>query len=44
MDGQEVFSKHKAGRFPTPGEVAGIIKGLQETPNPPGIEDGYNYQ
>ena len=26
VDGDNVFSKHKTGRFPEPGEVAGIIK------------------
>ena len=26
VDGDQVFSKYKAGRFPEPGEVAGIIK------------------
>ena len=26
VDGDRVFSKHESGRFPEPGEVAGILK------------------
>ena len=26
VDGDQVFSKHKTGRFPEPGEVAGLIR------------------
>jgi len=25
VDGSKIFSKHEAGRFPEPGEVAGIL-------------------
>ncbi|HEY92875.1 MAG TPA: hypothetical protein G4O17_03930 [Dehalococcoidia bacterium] len=32
VDGKLVFSKSKVGRFPAPGEVISIIKGLQESP------------
>ncbi len=31
VDGKLVFSKSKVGRFPTPGEVISMIKGLQES-------------
>ena len=30
VDGKLVFSKSKFGRFPAPGEVTGMVKGLQE--------------
>ena len=26
VDGDQVFSKYKTGRFPEPGEVSGLIK------------------
>ncbi len=32
VDGKLVFSKSKVGRFPAPGEVISIVKGLQESP------------
>jgi selenoprotein W-related protein len=28
VDGKEVFSKSKAGRFPEPGEVVNLIKSI----------------
>ncbi|HCN06676.1 MAG TPA: hypothetical protein DIT01_02005 [Lentisphaeria bacterium] len=27
VDGKQVFSKHKVGRFPEPGEIAGLLRG-----------------
>jgi hypothetical protein len=32
IDGKLVFSKSKVGRFPNPGEVISIVKGLREDP------------
>jgi len=35
VDGKLMFSKSKVGRFPDPGEVISMVKGLQESPVDP---------
>jgi selT/selW/selH-like putative selenoprotein len=29
VDGDQVFSKHRVGRFPDPGEVEGIVRRIR---------------